>query len=530
VNPEGETKRWPRIVVIVLLAALALATRLPAPWRAEVINDEMYHLESWMRRYRTDDIAPLFHRQIAGTSVLSASQKAWVEDLYRRSPLVQRLVCIKNDYGSFGFSTMAEVIEYTSHSDLVALRLPSVAIALGTIVLAYLVGAALRDRTLGLWLAAFVTVGPLPQIYAGLGRPHGLTQFALYLVFYRFVLEQKNNYSSPWRLLLAALLAQTTHLTCWAAVGLLVLSELVRRYLRGSNLLTLFRQTWWYAAISVAFLGLIATNAVGTSIFSANVSSPGPEKIWRNFCLASPFGHLASLGREATWASGILFLAAILAGLIALFASSSSVYRGIRWPIVLIAGLTAAVPIVASNEVRHQMIYGVMPMILAAMGARAVFRSEAISLAALTALLLLLGGLALFRPADPYETILSAEERYSQIADRLAQEMKPGDIWISWPYFAGIPLALYHPLPEPILPLNQGELEEALRTRPADRDCYVLTSQVFVPSPAKSASEIAALGGGQVIASYRNEMVILRFPAHLEGSSPRRDNASNQPR
>lgn len=510
-NPEREPPWWPRAAVVLLLAAIALATRLPAPWRVEVINDEMYHLESWMRRYRSDDVAPLFHRQLAGSRVLDSRWKARIEDLYRRGPLVQRLVCVKNDYGSFGFSTMAEVIEALSHSNLIALRLPSVAFALATVVLAYLAGRALRDRALGLWLAVLVTVGPLPQVYAGLGRPHGLTQLALFLVVYRFILEQKQDYPSPRRLLLAALFAQTTHLTCWAGVGVLVLSELVRRRLRGATPGTLVRQTWWYAALSLAFLGIIAFNGLGTSFFLANVSSPGSEKIGRNFCLASPFGHLAALGDEGLWASGLLFCLLIALGAAALFAPGTP-YRGVRWPFLVVAGFTMSVPMVASHEVRHQMIYGVVPMVLAAIGARALFRSERAGLAGQAVVLLVLGGLALVRPADPYETILPAETRYSEVAARLARELAPGDVWLSWPYFAGIPLARYQPppLPEPILPLNPAELDEALRGRPADRSLFVLTGGVFL-------SLHPALREAEPIATFSNDLRLLRFPPRREG-------------
>ncbi|MBX6312147.1 MAG: hypothetical protein IRY99_04395 [Isosphaeraceae bacterium] len=512
-DSDRGSARWLRGIVVALLAVVALATRLPAPWRVEVINDEMYHLESWIRRYRTDDIAPLFHRQITATRVLDSRQKQWVEDLYRSSPLVQRLVCIKNDYGSFGFSAVAEVIEALSHSSLRALRLPSVAFAMGTILLAYGLGAALKDRMLGLWLAAFVTLGPLPQVYAGLGRPHGLTQFALFLVFYRFVLEQKRNYPSPWRLWLAALFAQTTHLTCWATVGLLVLCELWRRYRNGASLASLARQTWWYAAVSAVFLGIIAVNAVGTSFFSANTKPTTTLKIWTNFCLASPFSHLARFGVEGLWLSGLLFGLLMVLGVAILLRSDPS-YRGVRGPLLLVAAVALAVPFKASNEVRHLMIYGVAPLILAAIGARGLFRSETTALVAVAALLLGLGAIALIDPEDSYHTIVASETRYSEAADRLARAMKPGDVWISWPYFVGVPLYRSHKVPEPLLPLNEGELEEALRDRPADRACFVLTSRDY-------AEALRCLRPATTVTGFENGLVILKFPPEGRGDPAR---------
>ncbi|MHC5538176.1 hypothetical protein ACYOEI_08105 [Singulisphaera rosea] len=509
---ESRPFRGLSVLILVLIAIVALATRLPAPWRVEVINDEMYHLESWMRHYRTDDIAPLFHRQIAAMSSFSPERKAWLEHLYQSSPLVQRLVCVKNDYGSFGFSVAAEIIEYFSHSNLVVLRLPAVAFALGTILLAYYLGTLLKDRELGLWIAALVTVAPLTQTYAGLGRPHGLTQFALFLLIVRYVLERSRGYASPWRFLLAALFAQTTHLTCWATVGLFVISELIRRLLNGTSIVTLIKQTWWYAVVSVGFLVVIKLNSIGTSFFSANTIRAGASKIWRNFCLASPFGHLAGLGDEGLWASGILYAILIALGIIALFVQAKC-YKGLRWPLLAVFVVTTYVPFVASNEVRHQMIYGVAPLILAGIGGRWAFRGEKLTLGAVAALVLGLGGLSLVSPIDPYQSTIDSETRYSVVSSDLGSMMKPGDVWISWPYFVGIPLALYGHLDAPVLPLNEPELDEAVRTRSGDHACYVFTNEI-------SAQTTTALQGAEILKRYSNGLVLLKLPTKPSDPAP----------
>lgn len=509
---ESRPFRGLSVFVVVLIAIVALATRLPAPWHVEVINDEMYHLESWMRHYRTADIAPLFHRQVAAMGSLSPDRKAQLENLYRSSPLVQRLVCVKNDYGSFGFSVAAEIIEYFSHSNLIVLRLPAVAFALGTILLAYYLGALLKDRELGLWIAALVTVAPLTQVYSGLGRPHGLTQFALFLLIVRYALEQSRGYASPWRFLLAALFAQTTHLTCWATVGLFVISELIRRLLNGTSILTLIKQTWWYAVISVGFLGVIAVNSIGTSFFSANTMRAGVSKIWRNFCLASPFGQLAGLGNEGLWASGILYAVLIVLGITALFVQAKY-YKGVRWPLLAVFIVTTYVPFKASNEVRHQMIYGVAPLILAGIGGRWAFHAGKLSLGAVAALVLGLGGLSLVSPIDPYQSTIDSETRYSVVSADLGSMMKPGDVWISWPYFVGIPLARYGHLDAPVLPLNESELDEAARTRPVDHITFVFTNEI-------SAESTGALRGAEILKRYSNGLVLLKLPPKPSDPAP----------
>jgi hypothetical protein len=501
---------WLRIVVIAMLVVLALATRLPAPWRIEVINDEMYHIKSWLHLYRTGDVVPLFPRKVDESNRFSSGQKEQLKQLYRTSPLFQRLVCVKSDYGSIGYSSMAEVIEALSKSNLVALRVPSVLFSLGSIVLAYLLGKALVDEALGLWLAAFLTVGMLPQVYAGLGRPHGMTQFGLLAVIYAYVLEQRQQRPSPWRLLVVALLAQTAHLTGWATVGIFVISELVRRYLAGTSIRTLIRQTWWYAALSMALLGVIFVNALGTSVIGANVFYPGVKTLLANICLSSPFGHLARLGEPWMWLSGVVWAGLVLNGVRVLFAKESGL-RGFRWPFLITLVVSLSVPFYASSGVRHMMIYGVMPTILSALGARALFRTQAAALAGVAVVLVALAPLSLTGRDYVYQFIQQSELRYSEVADRLASEMKPGDVWISWPYFACLPLYPYGALSAPIMPLTGGEFVEALHHRPTDHACFVLIAKADENSDP-------ALKQATLRVEYPNGLILLKLPSAPAGN------------
>jgi hypothetical protein len=495
---------WLKIVVIGMLAALALATRLPAPWNTEITNDEMYHIKSWRTRYRTDDVMPIFLRRLDETNRFSTAQKEKLKHLYHTSPLFQRLLCIKSDYGSFGFSTLAETIEFLSESNLTAVRVPSVLFSLGSIVLAYLLGKALMDEALGLWLAAFLTVGMLPQVYAGLGRPHTMTQFGVMAVIYALVLEQRQHRPSPSRFLIVALFAQTAHFTGWAVVGTLVASELVRRYLSGTSLAVLFRQTWWYAALSVMLLGVICVVGMGTSFISANVAYPGVYTLFSNFCLASPFGHLARLGEPWMWLSGLVWVGLILNGVRVLFAEESG-WRGFRWPFLITLVVSLSVPLVASNGVRHMLIYGVMPTIISALGARDMFRTQSAALAGVAVVLVALAPLSLTGSDYRYQFILTYDVRYSKVANRLASEMKPGDVWISWPYFAACPLYPYRALPDPIMALTRDEFLEAVHHRPADHACFVLM--------ARTDENIdPVLKQAPLRVEYANGTVLLKLP------------------
>jgi hypothetical protein len=501
--PERAPAPWLRNVVLGLLAALSLATRLPAPWRLDVVNDEMYHIQSWRNRYRTDDVLPLFLQRIEETNRLSSQQKDSLRRLYQNSPLFQRLLCVKGDYGSVGYSALAEAIEALSKSSIIALRIPSVLFSLGTIVLAYVLGKTLWDEALGLWIAALFAVGLLQQVYAGVGRSHGMTQFALVALLTMFVREQRYQYGSPWRMLLVALFGQMAHITGWAVIGILVASELVRRYLAGTSLRALVRQTWWYAAASVLIFGLFMFASFGTSVIGANVYYPGVDVWWSNFCIASPFGHLAAFGKGWQWGSAIAWVVLILNGLRLLFTEEWG--RGFRWPFLIALVVCLCVPFAASSSVRHLMSYGVIPMVLSGIGARGLFRSSIAALAGVAALLVVFTPISLaYGDECRYGLIMTSEVRYSQVADLLAREMEPGDIWISWPYYLGCPLYPYRELPEPAMPITPDEFKEALRKRPADHSCFVLL--VRVDEKADPALEHPAWR-----IEYLNGMVLLKL-------------------
>lgn len=497
-------RSWERIAV-VLLVFVALATRLPAPWGPEVIGDEMLHLESWRNRYRTADMMPLFQRRLDLNARFSTQQKQTLRDLYQGHPWFQRLLLVQSDPPSPTYSALGEVIESLSHSNLLALRLPSVVFALLALILAFFLGRMMGDDVLGLWVAGLLAIGPLPQLYAGLGRPHGLAQLALLGVIYAFAAERRYRYPSPWRFWVVALLAQTTHWSSWAIIGPLVLGEMVIRLREGTSLWQLIRQTWWYALGSVALVGVFLLQATGTSAFGANVGFPGVLTLWEYVCRASPFGHLGRFGAVGLWISGLAFVALVAVGLWAMFHRTDAL-RSARWPMLVAVLVSVWGTCVMCAGVRHMMIYATMPIVLAGVGARSLFPSRESAAAGLAAVLVVFTTLSLWGAEDPYRTILVHDSRYSEIARDLHSALKPGDVWISWPYFAGSPLYRYGPFPEPILPLTEQEFQQALDDRPADHACFVLTTP-------QDAAQNPTLRPATDKTEYLNGMTLVRLPA-----------------
>lgn len=87
------------VTVICGISILAFAVLIlaPAPWRAEVVNDEMLHLESWRNRYGTDDQFPIFIARLEQSAVLSAENFEKVKSVYDDFPWLQRALFLLPD-------------------------------------------------------------------------------------------------------------------------------------------------------------------------------------------------------------------------------------------------------------------------------------------------------------------------------------------------------------------------------------------------------------------------------------------------
>lgn len=495
-SPLSSPLRW---VVIGLIVVVALGTRLPAPTRVDVIGDEMLHLESWRNRYRTDDILPLFRARLEQNKKIPPAAKTYLLHWYRTNPLFQRAL-MSSGHPAPTYCVLAEGIEAATHSSLLALRGPSVLFSLLALVVAYGLGRELKDDTLGLWLAGFVAISPLPQIYAGIGRPHAMSQLAQLSVVWLFAREARRHYASPWRLLAGALAAQTAHWAGWALIGPLVFGELIGRYLAGSTLATLARQTWWYVAGSLGLVAVFVLMTSGNSAYDANMGYRGPYRLWEYVCVASPFSHMMGLGEPWLWAAGGAFVVLIAAGLAAVFDRGYDL-RVVRWPFLVALGLVCAAGVVMCAGTRHVLVYTPMPLVLSALGARKVLTPDApgARLAVLTAVLAVFVPWSLFYAEDPYRHVLTNDPRYSEIAVDLKAGLAPGDVWITFPYFYGNPLFRWGPFPEPIQPLSLDDFHKAVAGRPADRACFVLVPQLIADSdPALASPAFKRIYGAQI--------------------------------
>jgi hypothetical protein len=62
---NGRGARKGTLLVLGLLILLTLVTRVGAPWRLAVTNDEAnHHLESWRNRYRSASVFPIFFERL----------------------------------------------------------------------------------------------------------------------------------------------------------------------------------------------------------------------------------------------------------------------------------------------------------------------------------------------------------------------------------------------------------------------------------------------------------------------------------
>jgi hypothetical protein len=485
--------------LVIVLCAL----RLAAPWRFVVINDEMHHLESWRNRYRTDNIYPMFMDRLEKTHRLSPKRLELVWKVYRSSPIIQRGIIVLVDPQPPIFPVMAECIEAVTHSSLIALRLPSMLSSLAAIGFAYLLGARVKDRSTGLWMAGLLAMGALGQAYAGIGRPYAMAQAAVVAFLYFFVREQQENNPTPRRLWLAALVAQAVQWMAWAIVGPLVVWELVRRYRAGARLPTLIKQTWWYALLSLILLCEMAVQLANPTI-SRQAGNVGVSMIWGQLCIASPFDHLASFGDGGFQLGGLIFLYLILLGVMVILFEGSGLLRTSPWPLGIAMASTLLAMLVIGSAMRFMMTYILVPLLLASLGARWVCRREAISnsvLAVVTAIFVLL---TLFHPDDPFNQILAGDTYYDQVAQRIKAELKPGGGWMAVPYFLANDVYRYGPFPEPCQPQVLADIQPCLDNRSTQAPTLVLIYD----------TDIRHLGQVPVLRrwNYRNGVVLLEIP------------------
>ncbi len=466
------------VVAAVLVAAFAVGTRLAAPWRLSVTNDEMRHLECWRNQYRTDDIFPLFLEKLERGGWLAGDRLEMVRDFYESGPLAQRACLVLVDGHPPFLPVLAEIIEAVTHSNLAAARLPSALASLLSVFLMYRLGRALVEPTLGLWLAALLAISLIAEIYAGIARPYALAQCGTILAFLVFVREQQASHRSPWRLWLAVLFAQSLHWLTWALVGPLVLIELVRRLRAGQGIGSLFRQTWWYALISVSILGLLAVHLSNPGISEVETHNRWLA-LWTHFAVASPFAaidHVLSIGPFALFspaALALLFMALFGFGCVvadrqyrAAHENAAIALPGVRLGLILLVITSAIAPIALFTGPRFMLIFVTGFIVFAGIGAHWLLRPRIVAQTGVVVLLLAFGVLRIARPANPYDMVLWNETDYRPIAAHLKASLAPGDAWCAYPYFWGDCLYPYGPLPAPVRPYSDAEFAAFLDTLP----------------------------------------------------------------
>ncbi len=456
-------------VPAVLLVALAVCTRLPAPWQMDVTNDEMHHLESWRNRYKSDDVYPLFLQKLQAKGNLSPARLELIRKLYRSSPLVPHALLVLVDPQPPIFPTLAEITAKLTDSSLIALRLWSVAFSLLAIWIGYITGREIAGHLCGLWLAILICIGAVTQYFAGIGRPYALTQLTILLAIWAFVRRQKDQ-TTLARFLGWCLLAQAVQWMAWAVVGPMVIVELLRRWRAGTTMPHLARQTWWYALVSMVLLMEMFVQARNPVVTRQGGLMP-LAFVWTSFAVTAPTGHLGSFGNALLNAGGAIIAALGIAGAIALLRRRQqqpdqpppNTYE--PW---LHAGLIAAAAggILASSlvgvTVRFQVSYTTPWIVLTAVGLWALIPRPRAALATATAVLLAFGWLTFYHPQDPFTRIADYDVKWSQVADVLKEHQRPDGRWIGFAPSIACNLYRYGPFPEPIAPFKMQELQQLL--------------------------------------------------------------------
>lgn len=475
----------------ILLVAIALISRIAAPWQLGITNDEMHHLKSWRNRYGTNDIYPMFIQRLEETKSLTPAKLARVKRIYAASPLIQRGLIVLVDPQPPTFPIMAEAIEWISNSSLIALRLPSALASLATIVIVFVLGRRLKDNSLGLWMAAMMTVGTLGQVYAGIGRPYALAQCGIAACLLCFVLCRQQKPASPWRLLVAAIIAQSLQWMAWSVVGPIALGEIICRFREGTPLRILIKQTAWYVVASVLLLGEMLVQLRNPTI-TGQSGTKSLADYWNMVCVSSPFAHFASFGHACDVCSGLLYLFFMVCGMISLTRRNDG-DLAIRATLfgALLGGIVAMV--LAGSSVRFMMTYAFMPTVFAAIGGRWLLHDSVTSNLTITALLAALGALTFFHPENPYDRIFGDDIPYEPVAHQLARFLGADSCWTAYPYYRANCLYRGAKLPVPASLEQRKDVYAWVKQRPKNVVYYLFVDQYEIAPVTQSAGKNASI-------------------------------------
>jgi hypothetical protein len=480
----GATRLVPALILSGLVA-LAAVFGLRTMLSYDVITDETAHLASWRNRYSGDMVSPYLVRKFADTKSISPAVRRRVVDAYLDHPPLRFMTYWLTD--SPVFSTIAESVRAASGSNVHALRAVSLIAVLLTVPLLLRLGRVCWDMDLGFWLASLFVATPMIQFYAGIGRSYALIQLTTLLLIYRYVLFVRTPGSSSRPVLLAALLAQSIHPAAWFAAFPIVVGTMAMTWHRGATIVDLIRHTWWYGCACVALLVPMAAAVIVSPSVGGNLSF-GFKGLRDNLDLVNPFGALVGLDGTAFSRTSIgLFLTAICLGI---WAVRQRVPRGAGITYIALSGLTSAIAgaLVAGGAPRHLLVYLPVPLLVAAIGMRAILgtgtRGRLFGLAAVAAQF----GVALVFPVDGYKRMLPQEGRFSVIAEWLHKTMGEADEWAAWPYYYSSPIYNYALLAEPFLPITRDDFEAHMaEERPGS--LYVLT----VDSAARASPLLSRL-------------------------------------
>ncbi|MFP8878222.1 MAG: glycosyltransferase family 39 protein [Myxococcota bacterium] len=509
-NASGTARAW-MVAAAVLIAVVTAETRLSAPWRVIFTNDELHHIESWRHRYRTDDIYPMVVTKVERSGLLNDRQFELFESFYNLGPLAQRALAVVFEIQPPSFPVLAEVIEAITHSNLIALRSLSVVASLAAVLLMWLIGRRLQDDLLGFFMAGLLAIGPLTQVYAGLGRPYALAQAGLLGAIYVFIRERSVKRSSPRRFLLAALLAQTTQWIVWAEVGPLVLVELWQRWREGSSLPKLLRQSWWYGVLSVLLLCEMAFH-MATNVQTLKYF--GRSGVLSHIAMGSPFAHLASFGDVGLFAGGLALLGLMLLGAVA-FGRDDRASLELR--VGLIGALLGSVvaPLMIATNYSFSVTFCVVPTMFAAIGLRSLFARPQLGFATVVAIVSAFGLLGWVHPEQPHTRILDHDSpEYDEIAIRLASELGPNDRWTAFPYFKANCLYPFADLPEPDWAISFDEFRELVRNRKTSGSYFIVIRQIHHPKP--ELVELLQDADAELIEEYLGNYSLVKLPPRAD--------------
>jgi hypothetical protein len=296
----------------------------------------------------------------------------------------------------------------------------------------------------------------------------------------------------------------------WPVIAPLLMAAVAARHRVNPSIRSIVRESWWYCLASMLLLFQFGLQ-IANPVISNQVVSRGTGSFWRGYSLAAPFAELGSIAPIWTSIGAVVFTAACIVGV-------RSIYRDRARPgaerYALLGAFLANLIVIAAepNNVRFYIVPLTILIFYAGVGVNALLPSRLYAELALSCVMMVFLLLAAVHPEDPYARVFDYETRYSAVAARVSAEIKPGDVWFSFPDFIANPLYLYG-APAPMEVPDEKSMDSVAQQCGRQGNCLVFAK---MPQLLRGRWTLVDPGSPKAFWAFSNQYGLARIPPQAQ--------------